>query len=898
MFENLFRKDITPVAAATGEPEKTPAPSTGGAPPPAGGQGPSGVSASEIQVWRDRILAAGSDDAALLQLAHQAPTADLKLAALQAVTHEESFKQAMHEFRERDKRLYRAAKSRWQAATAKREAIAEANALLAGARALLDQDLIPANRVAELDHAWAAVKGELIDEAVPVEFAALREQLGAKVRARGEGDQAVARWLIAIDDAIGKLNASLAGVARGGASPAESETLAASLLELLSTVQDTSDPRYGGKPDAAIRALALASSVVQRANFLQALPAPDVADEASEKVMIEQWRGFPEVSEGELHTILAHRFADWRNAGTHERQRVRDAHRSNERERSVEQNKLRLSTIQRDVEAAEAAHAAGHVADLTRLLAAIDQALKRGPAIAALTPRIEALRREQLRLRDWQRWGGGQRREQLAAEAQELARAATGKVAINAHAEAIGKLRERWKELDRLGAASNQTVWLAFDGALKAAYAPVAAHLDKLKLARTENLAARNQIVDALVQAAAKFFPVAQEGETPAPAARPDWRAIAQTLEEAQIAWRKLGPVEHTVPRKAQHGDNAVTTRYAAAAQALEAPLKTAYADARRQREQLIAAAKDLGGSAVTAHDIVDKVRRLQTQWQTAAKALPLPRRDEGALWTAFKTATDAIFTARVAARAAKDAAFSEQNKAREEIIERVAALRLSGSAPEIKRAMAEADAAWRACAEAARPQAVKLDARYRAARDAATKRISELAVHASQARYDALIAKMALCHEREVTQDPDRAADEQASDLEARWNAIEHLPEAWNARLEGRFRGVGPSRTGSPPGTQSGSKSARNAGESLPDILLNLEVACGIESPAEFLADRQQLKIRALKSAMENRQTSVTTPADIEHWLLDAAAAPRPDDVSRERLAKVIAAVRIRRPG
>ena len=31
-----------------------------------------------------------------------------------------------------------------------------------------------------------------------------------------------------------------------------------------------------------------------------------------------------------------------------------------------------------------------------------------------------------------------------------------------------------------------------------------------------------------------------------------DWRAIARTLEEAQIAWRKLGPVEHTVPRKAQ----------------------------------------------------------------------------------------------------------------------------------------------------------------------------------------------------------------------------------------------------------------------------------------------------------------------------------------------------------
>src|SRR5688572_23367200 len=99
VFENLFRKDITPVSAAAAEPEKTPAPSSGGAPPPGSGQSASGVSASESQAWRDRILAAGSDDAALLQLAHQAPTMDLKLAALQAVTREDSFKQAMHEFR-------------------------------------------------------------------------------------------------------------------------------------------------------------------------------------------------------------------------------------------------------------------------------------------------------------------------------------------------------------------------------------------------------------------------------------------------------------------------------------------------------------------------------------------------------------------------------------------------------------------------------------------------------------------------------------------------------------------------------------------------------------------------------------------------------------------------------
>ncbi|MNC95819.1 hypothetical protein D3C83_130260 [compost metagenome] len=78
-----------------------------------------------------------------------------------------------------------------------------------------------------------------------------------------------------------------------------------------------------------------------------------------------------------------------------------------------------------------------------------------------------------------------------------------------------------------------------------------------------------------------------------------------------------------------------------------------------------------------------------------------------------------------------------------------------------------------------------------------------------------------------------------------------------------------------------------------MPERLLNLEIACGIESPARFHADRQRLKLRALKDAMESRRASLTTQEDIERRLIDAAAVPRPDEISRERLAKIIAAQR-----
>jgi hypothetical protein len=186
---------------------------------------------------------------------------------------------------------------------------------------------------------------------------------------------------------------------------------------------------------------------------------------------------------------------------------------------------------------------------------------------------------------------------------------------------------------------------------------------------------------------------------------------------------------------------------------------------------------------------------------------------------------------------------------------------------------MAEAETAWRAAGEPPRAHGAKLDQRYRAARDTATRRIAELASRASQARYDALDAALALCAERE-------ASGETAPELDERWAAIEQLPEVWKKKLDGRFR----------------SAAAAKPAESLPDLLLNLEAACGLESPPEFAAARQRLKLLQLKSAMEARRAVVTTPEDIERWLLEAAATPHPDGVSRDRLGRIIAAVRQRR--
>ena len=826
--------------------------------------------------WRARIAAA-VDSNALLALAHDAPSVPLKVAALETLKDEAALRQAMHDFRDHDKRLYRAAKTGWESVSGARVAATEAAQVISNARALLEQDAVPVNRVVELDQAWAAINATLLDATQTAEFSTLSQQLAERARAQGERAQGITRWLTAVDAASSAVNAQLPVVATGDAPPGTLDTLAVALLDLTQAPPGQGNKRVAVRNEDAQRLLALAAGVGERAKFLHALPAPDAAEEPRERQLIEQWRAIPELSEGVLHSALAQRFADWRNTGGEQRQGHREAHGAEQRE----QHRNRVKNIEALVHAAEAAQVAGHVADLNKQVHAIDEAMKHGAmhtVHAALAHRIEALKHEQKRLADWQRWSGAQGREKLASEAQGLAEAVQEKVSLKAHADAINKLRERWKELDKTGAPSQQGVWHIFNSALEAAYVPVAAHLDKLKAQREENLAAREKIVAALTESAARFFP-AQEGATTTPTA--DWRAVSHTLDEQHVAWRKLGPVEHTVPRKALKGEAAITTRYTAAVQALEAPLRAAQGDARETRKKLIAKAKELTAGDARARDVIDKVRKLQGEWQVAAKAMPLRRRDENALWGEFKTATDAIFTARDAARAAADAEQTAKVKERDAVIDKLHALRGAGTVADIKRAMSAADTEWRAAPEAPRQQAPKLDARYRAARDTLTQRVGELALQAEQARYDALLAKLTLCEEREHLFGEGAPDMAQAADLEDRWNAVAHFPDAWKKKLDARFAGL--------------AVPDMNA-RGIADTLLDLEMALGVDSPAQFTAARQMLKIRALKTAMEGRQAVSIAPADIERWLIDAAATPNLDTLSRERLQKIVAVARRRK--
>ena len=847
MFTKLFKTDDSPEKSKTATPVAPAA-----APQPAPDKAP----------WEAQLQAAMGDDEALLAVAKTAPFIDIKHAAVQALTSEEALKKAEREFRNHDRRVHREAKQRLEAKIAEREARAAATILIDAASLLVQEKNIPANRLVELDRAWQHLDTTLLEESQRTAYATVWTQLSGLARERGDQQLWTKRWLAEANRALTQFHTVCLQAARGGredfdedvelarARAAVEETLSASLMagDVAAAVPSVAPLQ------ADLRtALQLASDTAARLAFLNNLPATAVGTEAA------HWQTLA-IADAHVAAALNARFEQWQREQTD----ARLAHSAEVKKQSSEQKKAARHAQQERILAAlteaETALAGGHVAETIQHLHKVDELTQKTSLDKAVQTRIETAQAEAARLKGWQHWGGGRVREDLVIEAEALAKAsAAEKLPIKAHADAIDNLRERWKELDKLGGATNRTLWTKFDGALKTAFLPVAAHLDKLKAVRDENLKARNALVaglDAVVLADA-----AKE-ETQ------DWRALARTLEHFQTEWRKLGPLEHTVPHKARKG---LETRLNAAVARLDAPLGEVRRVEQLKRTKLIERAKVLAADP-SARDAIPKVRELQNEWQQAAKGLPLARGEENKLWGEFKAATDAIFKGRDALHAARDAEFKTHQVAREALIARLDALTADTPTPELKRTIADIDRDWRNAGEAPRAVAAKIDANFRTARDRAQQYLAGSANRVWHATCDALAAKLALCEEIEAAL---------ANDAEARWQTIAALPQAWERAVHGRFKT-----------TLAGGSSVTS-----PDIagklLLKLEAALNIDSPASSQAARSALKLLALKNAMEGRQSASTSATEVDRMLAEAFQFSRLEATARERLRGVVAALR-----
>lgn len=639
----------------------------------------------------------------------------------------------------------------------------------------------------------------------------------------------------------------------------------------------------------------------------------------------QQWQAMPALTDGDLARALNQRFEQWMLAQQPEPARAAKPATVN---KPGPIHDDRLKALQALLLQAETALADGETDAMQQALQAADAALAAMPGVHlgdALRARRQALHAERSRLMDWQRWGGGLAREGLVAEAESLARltmaaagdrtigaetappadpsgppsiaptealpaaTAPGEAAVDApdapdapvaalsprvandtgtrlnlkaHGDAIHALRLRWKELDRLGATASQPLWQRFDAALEAAYQPVAIQRAALQAAREENLSARQALL-ATLQA---LPDVSADGVF-------DWKEPLRALDRFHQAWRQLGPVEHTVPPAARAALlQAMRDKLAR----IELPLQQARQAAEAVREDLIARAQSLAQELVANPDVRDasqRLRELQAHWQQHARALPLARSVENALWTRFKSACDAVFAQREAAFNARDAELAARLAQRQALLDRLSSIHHETEA-DAGRTLAEVDRAWRQTAELPPASAHALEARFRDARALAVQRLVELGRDRWQAECDSLAAKIALCEQRESGNTDDTAE---------RWDVIGVLPAVWEQAMAQRW---------SSPLTAQGPLAV----SAFDDLLLQLETALDLPATPEQQDARRQLKLRMLKDTLEGRADASHGPRS--DLLLAALRQRGLTPPQQQRLQTLLAALRGATPG
>jgi hypothetical protein len=787
--------------------------------------------------WPGRLQQALGDDAALLQLATTAPGIDTRLAAVEALAGEDALRQAERAFRTRDRKVHRLAKARLDTAVARRESRAKAQQLIVLTDTLLQDPLLPVNHVVQLDRDWQALPAALLDAEKQEAFTALRSRLDSAIRERAEAEQQLQHWKTQARSAIAAWQSVLAT-----ASAPAPDAARTALSELRSQVQDLRARRPAGASTEALDA-ALAQLLADADSAQAAVDAPPQA-------------------QAEAAIQPAPDIAAAVRSPKPDRQATAD----------------QCQHLQALLQLAEQALAEGQLALLQQHLQAADALVANSKGTqwpAALRAQQQAVRSEQLRLKGWQSWGGQRARDDLIAQAQALARLTlpvpgpdsegatetppAPKLNLRAHADAIHGLRMRWKALDKLGEGAHGDLWQRFDQALTSAHQPVAEQHAAQQAARQQNLATRQALLDTL-----DAVPRPDTSDASTDTAHASWHDAARQLDAFQLAWRQLGPVQHTAPSEARE---ALLQRMQASIQRLEQPLRQARERAAAEREQLIQRAQALlaaNSQPLHGGELQRQLRGLQAQWQEQARSLPLPRATESALWQRFRAACDAVFAQRDAAFAAREAEQAAEVSEREAVLARLAQLSeqdVQAPQGQIDRLLVEADRAWNRIATGL-PRAVgsALQARYDSARAAASAASQRALRLRWQARIDAWAAPLAT--------PPNGVPD------------VADVPDQHD-RLDVQ------------PGTARG-----DAEPGIDDALLQLEIALDLPASPEWQVARRQLKLRALKETMEGRRPTPGGPSEAAGSLLSLLREPGLNTAQRQRLLALLAALRDAAPG
>jgi hypothetical protein len=824
MFEFLFKRpgDNKPgdkPAGQEAQPEQAPSTGSGSA------------MTTQRALQAEKLSQLQGDEAAAVEFILQCEFSELRLAAAELVHSPELVERVHTTMRNTDRRVAKLMQSRLDAHRHREAERRRGEATLEQARSLLKDELLTPNHVADLDRKWSVISvPELQDE-----FGAVRTALAQRLEAQVQLQRAMI-------DRLALLRRLPAQTASAAELAARLDALAQEQAQALQAPEHPSLPRglvaeFGlehQKLQASLHEIeAGQAALAVREAFLagqQEKPSAELNADALRK----EWHRLPQAPQGahlDASADLQRRFdallaalpqPEPRKPRDHKD--ARDAHAAQaatapKKPKGADQHFLDT------MDAMEAALQQGSLGSAAELDKALKEARDKGMRLTpAQSDRLAHVRAELKRLSDWARWGGNVSREELIKTVEALP---TQNLAMSELAKKVGSMRERWKALDSLSGAAPKSLWERFDAACTAAYAPAAAHFRHLADERHSN-AARGQ---ALVDEANAEIGRLQSGEV-------EWKHVAGTVQRLRLAWSHLGAIDRKEKKR-------LDAMFTDALNTLQGPLEEQRKGEMESREQLIEEA-----AAIDPHDrhALDTMRALQQRWQDHARALPLERKSEQALWQRFRAVCDDVFHRRKESMHEADI----ERRAHEAAKEAISA-RLEAAAPDVTPATAgkllrDAAAEWQAIGPVPRAHEARVEKRYHAAVAQVQHQLEAARRAAGVVQAGQLRDKLRLVQELEQAVASDGAAT--GADWDARWSALPPLDGELERTLRGRFEA-------GQRALQEGRTAYAQLLERNRDILLHdllrAEIRAGIDSGPEFARERLKLQVEVLQSSLKS---------------------------------------------
>ncbi|KQQ96867.1 DUF349 domain-containing protein [Massilia sp. Leaf139] len=797
----------------------------GGAPSTAG-SAPARAGAALREQQALQLKALDGDENRAVDFILACEFSELRLAAAELVHSRAALERVHTAMRNLDRRVAKLMQARLDAIRHHDAELARGQATLAQARALLADEHLTPNQVADLDRKWAIIAAPELQG----EFAPVRAGLGARLEAQVQLQRAMIDRLAALRrlEAAGLNAADMAASLeqmRGEQGAALAAPEHASLPRALVAEFAAEHARLSGALATLEQSqAALAAREAALAEW-QAQPVADLSADSLRRA----WQKLPALPEGAAGSALQTRFdallASLPQPVRKAAPEPRAADAAGAEARAPKVPKGADQAFLDNLDALEAALQQGSLAHAAELDKVLKDTKGKGMRLtSAQADRLAHLRAELKRLSDWARWGGNVSREELIKTVEALP---TQNLAMAELAKKVGSMRERWKALDSLSGAAPKSLWERFDHACTVAYAPAAAHFRHLADERHANAAKG----EAIVQEAQAEIARLASGEA-------DWKHVAGTVQRLRLAWSHLGAIDRKDKKR-------LDTLFGAALTTLQGPLEEQRKAEVAGREELIEEVL-----AIDPHDrhAVDHLRDIQSRWQEHARALPLERKAEQALWQRFRAACDDLFARRKETAHALDAERRAHEAAKEAVSARLEAAAPDATAASAPKLLREAAAEWHAIGPVPRAHEARVEKRYHEA-------VAKVQHHADLSRRAAGLAlagalrdKLRACQELEDSlAQPEQEISK--ADWRARWAALLAAGPEYDPVLDARFEAA----LNALELDRGGYARLLEANRStLLAELLRQEVAAGIDSGAEFARDRLKLQVEALQSTLK----------------------------------------------